>query len=433
MNNDIVPQRPSSRPPMVVPPRRPQQSTPMSQGANSASLESQDAITPSVVDVQPTPPTVELLQDHTSEIAADGVPQLTSRKYKKWILTGIGIFILACAALIGWYQLSLRPVASDDAARVIVVVKSGSSPSQIGALLEEKKVIRSKVAFEIHTRLNNSRNRLQAGTFNLSPAESTSQIVGHLIAGSTEEFEVTFYPGATLDIKSTATDPTPSHRQVLEKLGFSDEEITEAFNASYVAEYPLLFSDKPASADLEGYIYGETYRVASGSSVKQILMRTFDEFETKIKKEHLVDLYKKQDLTLYEGLTLASIIQREVLSSPTAAPSLDQTQVAQVFYGRLASGMPLGSDVTFIYAAKKLGIEPISTLDSPYNTRIKTGLPPGPISSPSATALLAVATPAAGDFVYFVAGDDGQTYFARTLEEHEANVSKHCTVECNKP
>jgi UPF0755 protein len=310
---------------------------------------------------------------------------------------------------------------------VNVVIASGSSPAQIGELLQEKSVIRSKYAFAVYTRTHNVRNKLQAGTFSLSPADSTAQIVESLTSGVVEQYDVTFYPGATLNIASTSADKTPSHRQVLQKLGFSEDEITDAFNASYATEYPILFADKPSSADLEGYIYGQTYKIASGATVKQILMRTFDEYETQIKKYNLVDAYKKQGLTLYEGITLASIIQREV---PTQT---DQKQVAQIFFKRLADGTMLGSDVTYHYAADKMGVARDHTLESPYNTRIHTGLPPGPIASPGITALQAVAAPAPGDYVYFLSGDDNKTYFAHTNEEHEANIVNHCAYKCSLP
>src|SRR5207248_2549788 len=102
--------------------------------------------------------------------------------------------------------------------------------------------------------------------------------------------------------------------------------------------------------------------------------------------------FQKQGLNLYQGITLASIIQREV---PGAA---DQKQVAQVFLTRLGMEMPLGSDVTYQYAAKKMGVTPSPDLDSPYNTRKYPGLPPGPIASPGLTALQAVANPAAGNY-----------------------------------
>jgi UPF0755 protein len=213
----------------------------------------------------------------------------------------------------------------------------------------------------------------------------------------------------------------------LQKLGYSDDEITEAFNASYVADYPLLFSGKPESADLEGYIYGQTYKMASGSSVKQILMRTFDEFEAQIKENKLVEAYQARNLSLYQGITLASIIQREV---PNDA---DQKQVAQIFFTRLNSGMMLGSDVTYHYAADKAGVARDHTLDSPYNTRKYAGLPPGPIASPGISSLLAVASPAPGDYVYFLSGDDHKTYYAHTNEEHEANIVNHCAFKCSLP
>jgi len=92
--------------------------------------------------------------------------------------------------------------------------------------------------------------------------------------------------------------------------------------------------------------------------------------------------------------------------------------------------MPLGSDVTYQYAAKILGVSPTPTLDSPYNTRINTGLPPGPIATPGLSALTAVASPAGGEYVYFLSGDDGMTYFAVTEAEHQENIANHCQVKC---
>jgi UPF0755 protein len=355
-------------------------------------------------------------------------PEQPPRKpYMKWVLMSLAAIVLLCAALIGWYLLSLRPVSADEAQRVTVTISSGSSPLEMGELLQSNKVIRSKAAFYIYTRLHGVRGILQAGTYSLSPAKSTPQIVGSLTSGEADQFNVTFYPGATLTIDATAADKTPSHRQVLQKLGYSDEEIAEAFSASYDAEYPLLFSDKPVTADLEGYVYGQTYRMASGSSVKQILRRTFEEFETQIKENNLVEAYKAQGLSLYQGITLASIIQREV---PAAA---DQKQVAQVFLKRYRAGGTLGSDVTYHYAADKLGVPRDHELNSPYNTRKVAGLPPGPISSPGSSALLAVAFPAPGEYLYFISGDDDKTYFATTNEEHEANVAKHCAYKCSLP
>ena len=97
----------------------------------------------------------------------------------------------------------------------------------------------------------------------------------------------------------------------------------------------------------------------------------------------------------------------------------------------MAKGISLGSDVTFQYAAIKQGVPATPTLDSPYNTRLHLGLPPGPISSPGITALKAVAAPATTDYLFFLSGDDGITYFAHTVDEHEANIKNHCAVNCS--
>lgn len=336
-------------------------------------------------------------------------------------------------AFIGWYILSLRPVASGEIDKVRVTINEGDLPLEIAQSLEAKQVIRSANAFYLYARIAGISNTLQPGTFSLSPAESTPQIAKHLLTGNTEEYSVTFYPGAPLNIASTSSSGTPSHRQVLEKLGFKQSEIDEAFAADYSQDFPILFANKPASADLEGYIYGQTYQVSSGASVKQILMRTFAEFEAQIKANDLVAGFQRQNLNLFQGITMASIVQREVLAPSSSEPSSDQRQVAQVFFTRLNKDMTLGSDVTYHYAADKSGVTRDHTLDSPYNTRIHTGLPPGPIASPGITALKAVANPAPGNYVYFLSGDDDRTYFATTNEEHEANIAQHCAYKCSLP
>jgi UPF0755 protein len=333
----------------------------------------------------------------------------------------IAAAIIASVTGLIWYTNSLKPVSGDTQQLIPLTVIAGSTPSDIGTQLRDAGLIQSVTAFDIYTRLSDTRGSLQAGSYRLSPSESTPEIVKHLTNGKVDQFSITFLPGATL----------ADHRQVLIDAGYSASEVDTALAASY--DSPI-FAGKPSEASLEGYIYGETYSFGTGASAVDILQYTFDQFASVVTDNNLVDSFKSQGLTLYQGITLASIIQREVSSSSGATtPSSDQKQVSQVFHTRLSSGMPLGSDVTFIYAAKLLGIEPISTLDSPYNTRITVGLPPGPISSPGLTALIATASPAAGDYMYFVAGDDGKTYFGRTLAEHESNVARYCTVECNKP
>lgn len=344
------------------------------------------------------------------------VPKKRS-KVKVFLLSLVSIIIiliLATAAVFGWYTMSLEPASPGNESRTRIEIASGTSPSEIARLLEEKKLIRSSQAFEIYLRISGSTNKLQAGTYSLSASESTQTIVEHIVAGKVDQFSLTFLPGATL----------AQNRAQLLAVGYGEAEVDVALKKTY--DHPL-FATKPETADLEGYIYGETYKFDSSATVEVVLKKTFDHYYEVITKNNLIEGLKTQDLSLYEGITLASIVQREVPSAK------DQKQVAQVFLRRLAIGMQLGSDVTYQYAAKKLGVPPTPNLDSPYNTRKYTGLPPGPIATPGLTALQAVAAPAAGDYLFFLSGDDDVTYFGRTDAEHEANIQNHCQKKCLLP
>jgi UPF0755 protein len=397
MNDILPPKRPLNRP-TGAPSRPPQQpqARPVGQTPVLPPRPSGTPVTP----LQPKPPVVIASKPHTV------------RKVILWIVAGLVACVIAAAGAAWiWYNQALQPLNPAAQEKIRVTVAPGSAPADIGQLLEEKKLIRSKYAFDIYTRLSDTRNKLQAGTYNLSPSESLEAIVTHLVAGRVDELKLTFLPGATV----------ADNKKVLQEAGYSSEEVEKAFSKTY--DHPL-FADKPEGTDLEGYIYGETYNFSGDASVEDILKVTFDHYYDVIQEDALVDGFSKQGLNLYQGITLASIIQREV---PSAT---DQKQVAQVFLSRLSIDMMLGSDVTYQYAAKKLGVAPTPTLDSPYNTRKYAGLPPGPIATPGRSALQAVAHPATGDYLFFLSGDDDVTYFGRTSEEHDANIRNHCQKKC---
>lgn len=349
----------------------------------------------------------------------DHVPAPKKRK-KVWLIilvTFIMLIIAALAAVYGWYQSELAPVSTDTTKHVRVTIDAGTTPTAIAEQLEVSGVIKSKFAFTVYTKLSRTENSLKAGTYNLQPSLSTPAIVDHLVSGKQDTFSVTFLPGDTL----------ASNRQKLIDLGYKATEVDAALGKAY--NRPL-FATKPAAADLEGYIFGDTYELDASSTPETIINRTFDEFEDVVTKENLVSGFKKQGLTLFQGITLASIVQREVTNPAPSKPNDDQRQVARVFLNRMAAGMTLGSDVTYQYAAKKLGVAPTPTLESPYNTRIHTGLPPGPISVPGVGALMAVANPASNDYLFFLSGDDDVTYFAKTDAQHQQNITQHCQKKC---
>lgn len=354
-------------------------------------------------------------------------PKKSKKKVIIWSIAGVvGALLLAVAGLFTWYMVQLSPVDAANTDKKVVSVASGSSPTAIATLLEDEGVIRSATAFLWYTRVQGVQNTLQAGAYRLSPSESTQQIVEHLVGGRVDVFDVTFFPGATLVNKSdTPDDKKYDVTTALKRVGYTQEEITAGLEADYSEYNDTLFQGKPASADLEGYVYGETYRMASDATVEEVLRTSFNHFWSVIEKNDLVAQFEAQDMSLYEGLTLASIIQMEAGSTPD-----DMAQISQVFHTRLDIGMPLGSDPTYQYIADKQGVPRSTTIDSPYNTRRYAGLPPGPIATAGEKALIAVVSPASGDYLYFLSGDDNVTYFSRTLEEHEANIVNHCQKKC---
>lgn len=347
------------------------------------------------------------------------------RNWQFWVALIAGAIIAIAVIATVWFLSMLRPVDHTSTKKQMVTIVAGSTTADVGKLLADKHLVRSGFVYLLYSRLH--RAEPKAGIYQLSPSESTSNIADRLTGGRQDTFEVTFYPGATLydpavDADLSAHPNATDVYAVLRRAGYSDQAVKEALSASY--QSPLL-ADKPAGTSLEGYVYGETYQFDVGTSAKEVVQRSLDTFWQALSSRDLVSQLNAQGLTLYQGITLASIVEQE------AKTDSDRAQVAQVFFSRLQQGMSLGSDVTFIYAAKQQGVTPDPSIDSPYNTRLHPGLPPGPISVPSLSSLEAVANPAAGDYLYFIAGDDGKVYFSHTSDEQDQNIAAHCQKLCS--
>lgn len=381
---------------------------------------------------------ISLNSDH------DAASQKVSKKkrcLRRWmiILIAVMVFLTAVfAVLFKWYEMQLKPFSSDSN-KVSVTVEDGSSVSVVANTLASKNLIRNRLAFEVYVRLNN-KNSIKAGTCMIAPSESVADIVNRMNNGCHDFKTITFYPGGTLESSkykasqsSDGVDKT-SVRYILRQAGYSDDEISNAFKAKY--DNPL-FADRPSGSSLEGYVFGETYQFTGDATAKDVLQTVFDHMYKVVQKNDLVNKFKAQGLTLYQGLTIASIVERELgcEDKPTVERKNRcyqyQRGIAQVFIARYKKNMQLGSDVTFIYAADKAGVKPKVDIDSPYNTRKHTGLPPTPIATPGELSLKAVADPAPGDNLFFIAGDDGLIYFAKTDEEHKNNIDQYCQKLCS--
>ena len=198
--------------------------------------------------------------------------------------------------------------------------------------------------------------------------------------------------------------------------GFKVTAVDNALRRDNYASHPAL-ADNPAGSTLEGFLYPDSYQKTATTDPSEIVTEALNEMQQHLTTDIRTG-FAAQGLSVYQGVTLGSIIEKEV-SKPS-----DKTQVSQVFLKRLRQGMRLGSDVTVFYARE--------INDTSYDTTSHIGLPPGPIATLSNGSLVAAAHPAMSDWLYFVAGDDGTTYFSKTFEEHQQNIDRYCHKLCSK-
>lgn len=315
------------------------------------------------------------------------------------LLTAATVFV----AVYGYYRYNLRPVGTGS--ELMFEVKPGQRVPQIARELEELGLIRSSFAFISYVNLHGHRTDLKAGSYSLSPHRSTPHIVERLVSGKVNGKVITIPEGYRIR----------QIEQLAQKQGIAPAD----FRAALAAPHPHEFlKTKPAGVGLEGYLFPDSYDLGASPSAAEFVTMMLDNFGRKVGPEY-TRAFAAHGFTLHQGLTIASIVEKEV-SIPA-----DRPVVAQVLIKRAKIGMPLGADPTTAYAAELLGVPFDVNLDHPYNTRRVKGIPPGPIASPGLSALDAVARPAATDYLYFLSGNDGKTYFARTYEEHKRNIALH--------
>ncbi len=342
-----------------------------------------------------------------------------------FVLIILLIGLIAASALTIWYKSSLSAVSAeqctgDKCTYESFHVAEGSSVQSVAESLESKKLIKSALIYRLYMATEGKGMLIKAGDYSVNNHMSVQDFAKMFDTGAqSPTFRITFLPGGTImDAKKR-----------LKAQGYKDDEIEAAFAKNY--DHPAL-KGKPENASLEGYIYGETYEFYTSASVEDILTRTFDELQKLIAQENLEQRFAALGLSLYEGINLASVVQRESGTIPG-----DMSHVAQVFLTRLNRKIPLGSDAVIGYAADlttenrdKTDMSYLNTIGCPWNSRKCSGLPPSPISSPGKGALLATAEPTDTDDLYFLTGDDQKMYYAKTESEHNENIKKYCKVMC---
>jgi UPF0755 protein len=335
---------------------------------------------------------------------------------KKYFVLLALLASLIAALVIGniWWGAAAKPVSGETAEKDFLIVR-GSSAAQIGTKLEKEGLIRSSLAFRLYVQATGKAKSIQAGEYSLSPSYSLLKMVDILSNGPIEVW---------------VTIPEGLRREEIAQR-FADG-LGKADKQAFVQEF------LNAAKAKEGYLFPDTYlfpKTASASAVVNKMLATFD-----IKIAELQEGIENSDLSLNEIVTLASIVERETRTSE------ERPVVAGILINRLDINMGLAADATVQYAvanaqcpASPAGGQmlkakcddwwPILTrediaINSPYNTYKYRGLPPTPIASPGLSSLRAAVFPEDSDYLYYLHDAKGEAHYARTLEEHNANIAK---------
>ncbi len=332
--------------------------------------------------------------------------------HKKFILILAFIFIL----LGGLFYFRNQVYYSHGTENRVIIfeIKKGEGTEKIASGLAEKNLISGKIYFYYYLYTSRLLNKIMPGSYMLNGNLSIPEIAHIITNPEAQAIKITFPEGLT----------NRDMVEILKKNGFDGEEFLRLSNnipESFRTRYAFLNNAKITT--LEGYLFPDTYFFKKEITAENILKKMLDNFEEKMDKQILSDI-EKQNKNLGDIIILASIIEKEV---PTAA---DMKIVAGIFENRLAIDMPLQSDATLSYILNdKIDSHTIeqTKIVSPYNTYINKGLPPGPISNPGMSAILATVYPQETDYLYFLTTEtksSQKTYYAKTFEEHIANKRK---------
>jgi UPF0755 protein len=325
----------------------------------------------------------------------------------KGILAAGLVLAAGGATALGWAWWDLRQPYRGFAGERRVTVPSGASATTILARLEAERVIRDARLGRLWLTAQGD-PPLQAGEYLFRAPLSTPEALGKVIRGDVASHRVTVVEGLTLE-------ETAAH---LAGAGFGG---LDALLAAMRDPAPIADLD-PAAADLEGYLFPDSYSFTRGTSERAVVLALVRNFRRRWRADVEPLLPADGGRGVRELVTLASIVEKE------ARLAAERPLIAAVYANRLERGMGLYADPTVIYALKKAGRwdgnirRADLALDSPYNTYRHAGLPPGPIASPGAGSLRAAAAPADVPHLYFVGRNDGSHVFATTLQEHNRNV-----------
>jgi UPF0755 protein len=320
----------------------------------------------------------------------------------------LAFFLLALvAAPLVFFDYAVAVDRSFPRAPLTVIVADGATGHDVANLLESRGVIRSALAFDVLARIRGQRSAMTAGEFAFSPHRTAAEILDQVVSGGQQvAVWVTIPEGFTAkEIAQT----------------FAERDLGEADVLSATFLHNTLVIDGTRTANLEGYLFPDTYLVPVAATASEIADIMTNQFLGELPPNSDA-LAKRLGYTVPQIVTLASLVEREAKADD------ERALMAGVYYNRLRLGMPLEVDATIEYTfAHHKDVITYADLarDSPYNSYKHAGLPPTPIANPGRASLLAAFAPQKSSYLYYVYKGNGHHAFSRTLAEHNANVARY--------
>ncbi|WP_099810281.1 endolytic transglycosylase MltG [Streptococcus suis] len=340
-----------------------------------------------------------------------------------------------------WVKSSLEPVNAKATEAIQVEIPEGSSTLEIGKILVDNKLIKNATIFNYYSKIK-SYNNFQSGFYNLKQNMSVDDIAKALQESGTPTAQkeaagkILIVEGYTLtQIAQAITDNTKTEDKN-DKTPFTTEQFmatvtNQDFINRMVATYPKLFASLPAADSgviyqLEGYLFPAVYEYSDETTIEELVEQMIAAMDNRLQPYY--ETIAAKNLTVNEVLTLASLVEKE------SSTDEDRRNIASVFFNRLNAAIPLQSNIAILYAQGKLGQETTlaedaaidTSIESPYNIYWTPGLMPGPVDSPSLSAIEAVINANTTDYLYFVADvTTGSVYFTNNIDEHNQNVAKY--------
>jgi UPF0755 protein len=341
-------------------------------------------------------------------------------KFVKIVFLLIVVAIAAIAGVSYWMYNSLNSPHEHDKANQFIKIEKGTTPAEIVARLNAEGILASQLPVQIYLRFFSDASKLQAGEYQFASPITPLQVLKELESGEERTTKLTIPEGFTrFDIAKRIAERLPGGSHV--------PPVDDKVILKIMDDVTLIKDISPDAKNLEGYMYPSTYNVPRDAKAEDIIRMMVEQFR-KVWKPEWNAQAQKIGRTPHEIVTIASLIETET------GVERERPIVAGIINNRLSKNIPLGIDQTNVYIAKMLGKwdgtihKSDLEVDSPYNTRTKTGIPPGPISSVTESSVRSALNPTPNDYIFYVRNvelNDGSHWFYSSAAEFEKGKAKY--------